>query len=211
MDDRAAMPVEGTPSTAEIVRIIACGMIAREVLAVREQLGAQHLDLVCLPAIFHHYPDRIAPAMEEAILEARAEGVTHIFAGYADCGTGGALDKVCEKYGVARIAGPHCFSFYQGNEAAALRADEDMRSFYMTDFLARQFEAFLVKPLGLDRHPELRDMYFGNYETMVYLAQTDDPDLDRKAQEAAAFLGLAYERRFTGYGDLVPALAALTK
>lgn len=201
--------IDKSAPTADRVRVIACGMIAREVLAVRGQLGLDHLDLVCLPAMFHHYPDRIAPAMEKAILEARDEGYTRIFAGYADCGTGGALDKVCAKYGVERIAGPHCFSFYQGNAAAEARGDADMRCFYMTDFLARQFDAFLIAPLGLDRHPELRDMYFGNYTTLVYLAQTDDPELSAKAEAAAERLGLAFERRLTGYGDLVPALAAL--
>ncbi len=195
--------------TSDRVRIIACGMIAREVMAVREQLGAGHLELVCLPAVYHHYPEKIAPAMEEAIVKAQAEGVTHIFAGYAECGTMGELDKVCAKYGIERIEGPHCFSFYAGNDAFAERADEDMTSFFMTDFLARQFDAFLMKPLGIDRHPELRDMYFGNYEKLVYIAQSNDPELDRKAEAAAKVLGLAYERRFTGYGDLVPALAAL--
>lgn len=201
---------DAKPTTSpDRVRIIACGMIAREVLAVCEQLGADHLELVCLPAIYHHYPAKIAPAMEDAIHKARAEGVTRIFAGYADCGTMGELDKVCAKYGIERIEGPHCFSFYAGNDAFAERADEDMTSFFMTDFLARQFDAFLMKPLGLDRHPELRDMYFGNYEKLVYIAQTNDPELDRKAEAAAEVLGLAYERRFTGYGDLVPALAAL--
>jgi hypothetical protein len=193
----------------QAVRVIACGMIAREILAIRENLGMDHIDLKCLPAIFHHYPEKIAPAVEDAIDEARHEGYEHIFVGYADCGTGGELDRVCEKQGVGRIAGPHCFSFYTGNELFESRQDNDMTSFFMTDFLARQFEAFLVKPLGLDRHPELRDMYFGNYQKMIYLAQTDDPELSEKAEKAAEFLGLAYERRYTGYGDLVPALSEL--
>lgn len=194
----------------ERVRIIACGMIAREVMAVQDQVGAQHIELKCLPAIYHHFPDKIAPAMEEAILEAKAEGVERVFAGYADCGTGGDLDKVCTKYGVERIAGPHCFSFYIGNEAFAKQGDAHMRSFFMTDFLARQFDAFLMKPLGLDRHPELRDMYFGHYEKLVYIAQTHDPDLEAKAQAAARTLGLAYEKQFTGFGDLTLAIAAIT-
>jgi len=190
----------------EKVRVIACGMIAREILAIREQFGLDHIELKCLPAIYHHYPDKIAPSVDEAIRQARDEGISRIFVGYADCGTGGLLDRVCERHGVERIEGPHCFSFYSGNNAFSAQADDDMTSFYMTDFLARHFEAFMVRPLGLDRHPELRDMYFGNYTKMVYIAQTEDPALDRRAEEAAAFLGLAYERRFTGYGDLVPAL-----
>lgn len=190
--------------------MIACGMIAREVLAIKERNGLDHLDLVCLPAQFHYYPDRIAPAMEAAIAEARAEGIRHIFAGYADCGTGGALDRVLEKHGVARVDGPHCFAFYQGARAYEAVAEDDMTTFYMTDFLCRQFDAFFMKPLGLDRHPELAADYFGHYERLVYLAQTDDPALDRVAEDAAEWLGLRYEKRRTGYGDLTDALVDAT-
>jgi hypothetical protein len=187
--------------------VIACGMIAREVLAVKEQLHLDHLDLTCLPAEFHFYPDRIAPAMDKAIEQAKADGYSNIFVGYADCGTGGMLDHVCEKHGVERMAGPHCFAFYQGMQAYAKVGDGDMMSFYMTDFLCRQFDAFFIKPLGLDKHPELVDAYFGNYEKLIYLAQTDDPELDKVAEKAAEMLGLVYERRATGYGDLTAGLA----
>jgi Protein of unknown function (DUF1638) len=192
---------------ARQVRVIACGMIAREVLALREQLGLDTISLACLPAEFHHHPERIAPAMEQAILEAKAEGFTRIFAGYADCGTGGALDAVCARHGVERIAGPHCFSFYVGNAAFAARGDAHMTHFFCTDFLARHFRTFLIEPLGLDRHPELRDMYFGHYTHFVYLAQTVDPVLEQKAREAAAQLGLQYAYEHTGFGDLAEALA----
>jgi hypothetical protein len=189
------------------VLVIACGMIAREVLAVKAQLRLDHLDLTCLPAEFHYYPDRIPPAMDKAICQAKAEGYGHIVAGYADCGTGGLLDRVLEKHGVERIAGPHCFAFYQGMSAFEAIGDDDMTTFYMTDFLCRQFDAFFIKPLGLDKHPELIGDYFGNYRKLVYLAQTDDPALDPVAEQAARLLGLAYEKRRTGYGDLAPALA----
>lgn len=182
-------------------------MIAREVLSVKEQLTLDHLDLTCLPAEFHYYPDRIAPALDKAIIKAKADGYDQIFVGYADCGSGGMVDVVCEKHGVQRMDGPHCFAFYQGMKAFEAIADGDMLSFYMTDFLCRQFEAFFIRPLGLDRHPELARDYFGNYEKLVYLAQTDDPALDRVAEDAARMLGLAYERRSTGYGDLTKALA----
>lgn len=188
------------------LRVIACGMLAREVLAVKEQLGLDHIDLKCLPAEFHFHPDRIPAAMEAAIAQARAEGFDHIFAGYGDCGTGGMLDRVLEKHGVERIAGPHCFAFYQGNAAFEASGEADMLAFYMTDFLCRQFDAFFIRPLGLDRHPELAKDYFGNYEKLIYLAQTDDPALDKIAEKAARMLGLAYERRATGYGDLATAL-----
>jgi Protein of unknown function (DUF1638) len=186
--------------------VIACGMIAREVLAVKELNGLDRLELTCLPAEYHYYPDRIAPAMDAAIVEARAKGYRHIFAGYADCGTGGGLDRVLDRHGVERVAGPHCFAFYQTNAAFEAVGEDDMTSFYMTDFLCRQFDAFFMRPLGLDRHPELAKDYFGNYRKLVYLAQTDDPALDRVAENAARMLGLAYERRSTGYGDLIPAL-----
>ena len=191
--------------------VIACGMIAREVLAVKERLGLDHLDLTCLPAEFHYYPDRIPPAMDRAIQDARAQGYKHIFAGYGDCGTGGMLDQVLKKHGVERVAGPHCFAFYQGNAAFDAIGEGDMLTFYMTDFLCRQFDAFFIKPLGLDRHPELIKDYFGNYEKVVYLAQTNDPELDKVAEAAAKLLGLAYERRFTGYGDLTVALGEAAK
>ncbi|KQZ81942.1 hypothetical protein ASD64_09360 [Mesorhizobium sp. Root157] len=191
----------------ERLLVIACGMLAREILAVKEQLHLDHLELTCLPAEFHFYPDRIAPAMDKAIVDAKAQGYRHIFVGYADCGTGGHLDRVCEKHGVERMAGPHCFAFYQGMETYAKIAGDDMMSFYMTDFLCRQFDAFFMKPLGLDKHPELIADYFGNYEKLIYLAQTDDPELDKVAESAAELLGLVYERRPTGYGDLTAGLA----
>ncbi|ESX50326.1 DUF1638 domain-containing protein [Mesorhizobium sp. C416B] len=195
------------PNQDDRLLVIACGMIAREVLAVKEQLKLDHLDLTCLPAEFHFYPDRIAPAMDKAIEKAKAEGYSNIFVGYADCGTGGMLDRVLEKHGVERMAGPHCFAFYQGMDAYAKVADDDMMSFYMTDFLCRQFDAFFMKPLGLDKHPELIKDYFGNYQKLIYIAQTDDPELDKVAEKAAKMLGLVYERRSTGYGDLTAGLA----
>ncbi len=126
---------------------------------------------------------------------------------YADCGTGGLLAARCRALGVEMVEGPHCYSFFEGNEAFAARADDEITAFYLTDFLVRQFDAFVWKPLGLDRHPELRDMYFGNYDKLVYQAQTDDPALDDKARACADRLGLAYERRRTGYGDLETTLA----
>ncbi|MDN2568507.1 DUF1638 domain-containing protein [Aquibium sp. A9E412] len=200
--------MRATPAVppAERVLVIGCGMIAREILAVKAALGLEHLELTCLPAEYHFHPDRIVPALETALAEARAAGYGRIFIGYADCGTGGGLDALCARHGVERIEGPHCFAFYQGMDAFRARAEDDVTVFYMTDFLCRQFDAFFVRPLGLDRHPELAADLFGNYEKVVYLAQTDDPALDRVAEDAARMLGLAYEKRRTGYGDLTPAL-----
>ncbi|MDQ6433010.1 DUF1638 domain-containing protein [Mesorhizobium sp. LHD-90] len=195
-----------SPDRRERVLVIACGMLAREVLAVKAQLALDHIDLTCLPAEYHFRPDRIAPEMDKAIVKAKADGYRHIFAGYGDCGTGGILDRVLENHGVERMDGPHCFAFYQGAAAFEAGGERDMLAFYMTDFLCRHFDSFFMKPLGLDRHPELIKDFFGNYEKVIYLAQTDDPALDRVAEDAAKLLGLAFERRFTGYGDLVPVM-----
>ena len=196
-------------STHEKVQIIACGAIAREILAVCRQQGLTHVDLNCLPAIWHAYPQKIVPGLEQAVREARQAGFTRIFFAYADCGTGGDIDRLCEREGIARIPGPHCYSFFDGNDDFAARGDDDIFSFFLTDFLARQFTAFVVEPLGLDSHPELKEMYFGHYRKLVYLSQEEDPLLQVKAREAADYLGLEYEYRFTGYGDLTTALLAV--
>jgi len=189
------------------ILLIACGALAREILDLKAANGWDHLDLTCLPANLHLYPDKITDAVAAAVEKHRA-AYQGIFVVYADCGTGGLLQAKCAELGVEMVAGPHCYSFFEGNDAFAAR--DEMTAFYLTDFLVRQFDAFVWKPMGLDRHPDLRDMYFGNYEKLVYQAQTDDPALDAKARDCAARLGLAYERRFTGYGDLNGALARLT-
>jgi Protein of unknown function (DUF1638) len=198
--------VKGSVLVGERLLVIACGMIAREVQGVIAALGLDHIELTCLPAEFHHKPSKIAPAMERAILKAKADGFARIFAGYAECGTQGALDKVLEKHGVSRIDGPHCFSFYIGNQGFAERDDRHLTHFFMTDFLARHFRTFLIEPLGLDRHPELKEIYFGNYTHLHYIAQQEDISLQNNAKEAAKFLGLHYSYEFTGYGDLGTAL-----
>jgi hypothetical protein len=187
------------------VMVIACGALAREILALRDLNGWSHLDLQCLPANLHLWPDRIPEAVAAAVAEARSR-YDRVFVAYADCGTGGLLAARCAALGVEMIAGPHCYSFFDGNAAFAARGDTEMTAFFLTDFLVRQFDAFVWRPMGLDRHPELRDMIFGNYERLVYLAQVDDPALDAEAARCAARLGLAYERRVTGYGDLAAAL-----
>ncbi|MEZ5887725.1 MAG: DUF1638 domain-containing protein [Paracoccaceae bacterium] len=194
------------PAQAGRVLLIACGALAREILDLKAANGWDHLDLTCLPANLHLYPERITDAVTAAVEKHRAD-YQSIFVVYADCGTGGLLEARCRDLGIEMVAGPHCYSFFEGNAAFAAR--DEMTAFYLTDFLVRQFDAFVWKPMGLDRHPELRDMYFGNYEKLVYQAQTEDPALDAKARDCAARLGLAYERRFTGYGDLTSALARL--
>ena len=184
--------------------ILACGALAREILALIELNGWDHVDLHCLPAILHNHPGKITPAVTEAVARHRA-GYDEIFVAYADCGTGGLLEAACREMGVRMINGPHCYAFFDG--LAAFTARDEIDAFYLTDFLTRQFETFVIKGLKIDRHPELLPMYFGNYTRLVYLAQTDDPALTEKAEAAAERLGLAFERRFTGYGELATALA----
>jgi hypothetical protein len=188
------------------VLLIACGALAHEVLALIRANGWTHMDLQCLPANLHLWPDRIPAAVEAAVLahQGRHE---RIFVVYADCGTGGLLQQKCKDLGVEMVEGPHCYSFFEGNARFAEHAESEFTAFYLTDFLVRQFDAFVWRPMGLDRHPELRAMYFGNYTKLVYQAQSDDPALDARARDCAARLGLAYERRWTGYGDLAPTLA----
>ncbi len=187
------------------VLVIGCGALAREILAVLEANRLDHVDLTCLPAILHNRPGRIAGAVRAAVERHRAR-YESIHLAYADCGTGGALAALCRELGIDMISGPHCYSFLEGNAAFAARAEDEFDAFYLTDFLARQFDAFVWRPLGLDRHPELRDSYFGNYRRLIHLAQSDDPALDARARDCATRLGLEYERRRTGYGDLESAL-----
>ncbi|MEM9228539.1 MAG: DUF1638 domain-containing protein [Pseudomonadota bacterium] len=190
------------------VLLLACGALAREILALRAANSWMHMDLQCLPAKLHLRPDLIPDAVEAAVTAARARYKT-IFVVYADCGTGGLLQSRCDALGVEMIPGPHCYSFFDGNADFAHRGDSEMRAFYLTDFLVRQFDAFVWKPMGLDRHPQLRDMLFGNYETLIYLAQTRDQNLVDMAQDAARRLGLEYTFRYTGYGDLESELSRI--
>ena len=207
MTTDATLTREGiSPRGEGRVLLIACGALAREILAIKAANGLTHLDLQCLPAILHNHPERIVPAVRAAAEKYRS-AYDQLFVVYADCGTGGQLEAACSELGIEMIAGPHCYSFFEGNDVFATR--DEVTVFYLTDFLVRQFDAFVWQPLGLDRHPDLREMYFGNYEKLVYQAQTDDPDLTVKAKNCADRLGLAFERRFTGYGDLTTALTAI--
>lgn len=181
--------------------LLACGALAREVIEFVEMNDWSCFTVQCLPAKLHWQPQRIPEAVRAKIHQLR-DRYERIYVLYGDCGTAGALDRVLAEEGVERIPGPHCFSFFAGNEHYAAEAEDDgATTFYLTDFFVRHFDRFLWTGLGLDRHPELLDMYFGNYRKVVYLAQTDDPALRREAEACARRLGLDYEYRFTGYGD----------
>jgi len=207
-DDRT-LTDEGLEATGQgRVLVLACGALAREIVTLIRANGWDHVDLACLPAILHNHPEKITPAVEESIANHRTY-YEKIFLAYGDCGTGGQLQAAAAHLGVEMLESPHCYAFLEGTEGFLARGEDEMRAFYLTDFLVRQFDAFVWKSLGLDRHPELREMYFGHYERLIYQAQTDDAALDALARSHAGRLGLSYERRFTGYGDLEAALATL--
>jgi Protein of unknown function (DUF1638) len=189
------------------VLLIACGALAREIVALVEANRWRAFDVQCLPAIWHNTPSRIPDGVRR-LIRSNKDRYRSIFVIYGDCGTGGQLDKVLAEEGVERIAGPHCYSFLSGNEPFAEAAEHDLTSFFVTDYLARHFDKLVWEGLGIAAHPELLPLYFGNYTRLVYLAQTRDPALEARARDAAARLGLAFELRFTGYGELDLALTA---
>ena len=180
------------------VLVIACGAIARELVRIKKLNQWDHIDFQCLPPELHNHPDRIPEAVR-AKIESQSDIYREIFVGYADCGTGGALDKVLDEYGVARIPGAHCYEFYAGSSSFNELAEAEPGSFYLTDFLVRHFERLVIKGLAMDRLPQLIPVYFGNYKRMVYLAQTDSEKLQTMARQQAEFLKLEYHYHF--YGD----------
>jgi len=190
-------PVTPTPGTL----LIACGALAREVTHLLDVNDWRHITVSCLPAKLHNAPDQIAGRVREKIRKNRG-AYDRILVAYGDCGTGGALDRVLAEEGAERIAGPHCYEFFAGAADFAALCDEAPGSFFLTDYLVRHFDRLIVEGLGLDRFPQLLGDYFGNYARLVYLAQTEDPELRKKAEAAATRLGLAFEYRFTGYGEL---------
>ena len=186
--------------------VIACGAIAREVIAVTRANRWSHVDVTCLPAELHNRPEKIPAAVQDKIRKYRAD-YDQVFVAYADCGTGGLLDKVLREEGVERIAGAHCYEFYAGSAAFADMAEQELGTFYLTDFLLRHFDRLVIRGLGIDRHPQLLQEYFGHYRKLVYLAQAPQPDAYAQAQAAADRLGLVCEIKITGYGELASSLA----
>jgi Protein of unknown function (DUF1638) len=189
------------------VLVIACGALAREMMDVTRSLGLSWVDIECLPASLHNTPKKITSAVSERLDRARGR-YRKVFVGYADCGTGGDLDRLLDERGIDRLPGAHCYEFFTGSTDFAALHDADPATFYLTDFLAKHFDRLVWDGLGLDRWPQLRDDYFGNYRRLVYLSQIESPALVDKARTAAAKLGLLFEHRHVGYGDFLPAVTA---
>ena len=183
------------------VLLIACGALGREIVDLVETNAWSAFDISCLPAKWHNTPDLIVDGVRDKIHSAK-DKYQSIYVLYGDCGTGGMLDKMLAQEGVERIQGPHCYAFYSGKDSVAKHIDDDVTSFFLTDYLAKHFDKLIWQGLGIDRHPQLLEMYFGNYQRVVFLAQTDDTGLQIQAKAAAQKLGLEYEYRFTGYGEL---------
>ena len=181
--------------------VIACGALAKEIVALRQANGWSHMDVTCLPAELHNRPEKIPAAVREKIQRFKSR-YDHLFVAYADCGTGGLLDVVLAEEGVERIAGAHCYEFYAGSKVFEQLAEQEIGTFYLTDFLLRHFERLIIHGLGIDKHPQLLPVYFGNYKKLVYLAQADGGEGRTLGQRAADRLGLAFEYRVTGYGEL---------
>ena len=190
--------------------VIACGALAREIAALTRANGWTALEVRCLPAELHNRPERIAPAVRETIAANRGQ-YAQMFVAYADCGTRGELDQVLREEGIERLPGAHCYEFFATARVFAQLADSEPGTFYLTDFLLRHFERLVVRPLGLDRHPELVQEYFRNYRKLVYLSQAPRADAIEQARRIAERFGFQFEHRFTGYGELGTRLAALVE
>lgn len=196
-------------SCANRVLVLACGALARELKAVARLHELGGVTVECLPASLHNRPELIPDAIRSKLEKVR-HNYDHVLIGYADCGTAGLIDDLCEQEGLERLPGAHCYGFFAGNDRFAAIHDDDPTAFYLTDFLVRHFERIVLEGLGITAHPELLDMYFGNYTRLIYLAQTDDPRLDVRARAAADALGLSYERIDAGYGELEETLVTFT-
>jgi hypothetical protein len=202
------LPMDLCTNTVPRTLVIACGALAREIAALKRANGWSALEVRCLPAELHNRPERIAPAVRAAI-QANRGRYAQMFVAYADCGTGGELDRVLRDEGIERLPGAHCYEFFATAQVFAQLADSEPGTFYLTDFLLRHFERLVVRPLGLDRHPELTQEYFRNYRRLVYLSQAPRPGAIEQAQRIAERFGFEFEHRVTGYGELGTRLAAV--
>lgn len=187
--------------------LVACGALAREVLALEKEHDWD-AQVLALPALLHNRPERIPGAVEERV-ETAEEEYDRIVVVYGDCGTGGTLDQLLDERGWERVNGPHCYSFYAGEKTFQEMMEEEPGTFFLTDYLAQSFDHLVLEGLGLDRHPELAEDYFGNYTRMVYLQQRQSDELLGKARQASKALGLPLEVRHTGLTGLQRELIAL--
>ena len=208
MTQNVGMPANGACNSPHRTLLIACGALAREIAALKRANGWSSVDVRCLPAQLHNRPERIAPAVR-AEIQANRGHYANMFVVYGDCGTRGTLDAVLREEGVERLPGAHCYEFLATREVFAQLSEAEPGTFYLTDFLLRHFERLVIRPLGLERHPELMSEYFRNYRKLVYLAQAQRPGAIEQARRIADSFGFDFEYRFTGYGEMGTRLAAV--
>lgn len=185
--------------------VIGCGALTRELRVVVDQLGLE-VDWAWLPAPLHNRPSQIVGEVERVLAERRVEG-QRVLLGYADCGTGGHLDALCEREDLLRLSGDHCYEFFAGSDVFGPMAEAELGTFYLTDYLARHADTLVFGALGIDKHPELLEMYFGNYTRVMYLSQIEDQALVLKAKQVADRLGLSFDHHHTGYAPLAEAVS----
>jgi hypothetical protein len=181
--------------------VIGCGALAEELSALKRANQWTALDIKCLDAALHNRPERIADRLESVLAQHHGE-YTNILIAYADCGTGGGVDRVAQQFNAQRLPGAHCYEFYATSPVFAALAEAEPGTFYLTDFLARHFDRLVIEDMKLDEHPELEGMLFGRYRKVVYLAQVDSSELLDEAERAATRLKLPLEVVKTGYGLL---------
>lgn len=181
--------------------VIACGALAKELVTLKKLNNWTVIDLRCIPAQIHNYPKKIAAAVEAKIIEAKREG-HEVFVAFADCGTGGQLDAILERHNVERLPGAHCYEFYATPSIFDNLMEQELGTFFLTDFLARHFDTLILEGLGINKYPELEQLYFAHYKRLVYLSQSHNPELLQRAKKAAQRLGLEFKHRHTGFGQL---------
>jgi uncharacterized protein DUF1638 len=190
------------------VALLICGALGKEVKTMVDEHG-WNVDIYGVPAMHHFYPKKIVEAVERRLEELSGQ-YRRVVVVYGDCGTAGALDPILERYGAVRLRGPHCYEMFAGKDFDRL-AEEQPATFFLTDWLVRNFERAVIRGLGLDRYPDLKPVYFGNYTNLLYLAQFPSDELVAKAREIGRYLELPLEVRFVGFGELEGRLAELVE
>ncbi len=188
--------------------LLICGALGKEVKAIVDGHGWD-VDVYGVPAMHHFYPKKIVEAVDRRLAEL-APRYGRVVVVYGDCGTAGALEPVLRRYGSVQLRGPHCYEMFAGADFAKI-TEERPATFFLTDWLVRNFERAVVRGLGLDRYPELKPVYFENYTDLLYLAQFADAGLIDKADEIGRYLGLPLEVKPVGLGELETRLAELVE
>ena len=179
------------------ILVIACGALSQELSYLKKINSWKNITIQCLSAELHNTP-KLIPIKVKEKLDLMADDFDKVYLGYADCGTGGLLDSLLKDYNIERLPGAHCYEFFAGKNQFLSLTEQELGTFYLTDFLVKHFNRLVIKGLGMDQYPQLKNEYFKNYKRLTYLAQTDSEELIKKAKEYADFLNLEYNYYYTG-------------